>query len=96
MELIFRKTRRERDDGLRESARRSTMPNVRAEVRTSEEAFETARSLEREQGEEFKKLYAVSGQSAEAKQAESDLLIRHGLDPEGHGYLHSDSTAHDR
>ena len=96
MELIFRKTRREREENLRSSARRSAIPNVRAEVRTSEEAFETASALEREQGEEFKKLYAVSGDSPEAKQAETDKLLHHGLDPEGHGYLYSDSTAHDR
>jgi len=72
--LISRPTRREAEAGL-------SPKRYRGRVRTAEEAHDTQRALERE-GETFDKLWEVSGDSPEAKQAEQDELLKVGINPE--------------
>ena len=79
--IIVRKTRRERDDSLRESASKSTARGVEGEVRRTEEAMTIEHDRTRE-GKPFNKPYAVSAASPEAKQAEEELLLRTGIDPD--------------
>lgn len=91
---INRPTRREVQERLAESQSKLADKSLRGQTRTSEEAFETARRLERETGEAFTRPFAVAPDSVEAKKANESLLRQHGLDPEGHGYLNSESTRH--
>ena len=80
--LIFRSTRREREERLAESrAKPSGQKNIEGVVRTTEEAFELSRERERE-GYEFKRSYAVSGDAPESKLAEAELMARAGVPEE--------------
>jgi hypothetical protein len=83
MEIIIRPTRREAEDRRRESLAQSRLSpqRYRGTARTTEEAHDVQRSLERE-GETFNKLWEVSGESADAKQADQDLKLRQGINPE--------------
>ena len=90
--LISRPTRRELQERLAESQTQLRDKSLRGVTRTSEEAFETAERLRRTTGENFDRAFAVGGE--EAKRADRNLLIQHGLDPEGHDYLNSESTRH--
>jgi len=53
----------------------------RGTARTVEEAHEQQRGLEKE-GEQFDKLWEVSGDSKDAKQAERDVVKKVGGDPD--------------
>ena len=84
--FISRPTRREREERLAESrdkAASAGIRNVEGVVRRTEEAYEIERARARE-GMEFKRPFAVSGDSPEAKQAEQDLLRKAGIDPESY------------
>ena len=87
--LISKPTRREAEEKRRESlAKEGLSPQrYRGTARTAEEAHDTQRSLERE-GEVFDKVWAIDNASPEAKQADSDLKFRSGIDPETGGKLH--------
>lgn len=63
-------------------ARRGLSPKrYRGTARSLEEAHDVQRGLERE-GEAFDKLWEVSGDSKDAKQADEDLAVRSGINPE--------------
>lgn len=81
--LISRPTRREAEERRRESLSKEGLSpkHYRGTARTTEEAHDVQRSLERE-GEPFDKLWQVSGDSPEAKQAHEDLMVRTGINPE--------------
>ena len=83
MEIIIRPTRREAEERRREGlANAGLSPSrYRGTARTTEEAHDLQRSLERE-GETFDKLWEVSGDSPEAKQAEYNELQNVGINPE--------------
>lgn len=83
MEIIFKPTRREAEEQRQESLAKSGLSSkrYRGTARTAEEAHELQRGLERE-GEPFDKLWQVSGDSPEARQAESDELQNVGINPE--------------
>ena len=83
IQLISRPTSRELRDRLRESVAKAGLDpqRYRGRVSRTEEAHDIQRRLERE-GEPFDKLYAVSGDSPEAKQAEAELRLRSGINPE--------------
>ena len=81
--FIFKQTRREREERLAESRSTSGVRNVEGVVRRTEEAYEIERQRAKE-GHEFKRPYAVSGDSPEARQAEVELLQRAGIDPDGY------------
>lgn len=91
--LIFKSTSREREARLAESKTHSSHRNIDGVVRTTEEAFEVARQRERE-GISFERLLAVSNDSPEARQAEAELLVRQGINPETMQSLDTDSTRH--
>ena len=78
--LIFKPTRREREERLRERTPQSFRGQVRGAARTLEEAQEVQRQHERE-GEEFKQMYVALG-GPEVKQADQDELLRAGVNPE--------------
>lgn len=80
--IISKKTSRELHEHLAETAARSSQPGVRGELRTTEEAHDVQRRLERESGEAFVKPFAVSGDAPESKQAERELMERAGIKPE--------------
>lgn len=80
--FISKPTRRELQERLAESASKSSMRGVRGELRTTEEAHDVQRRVQRETGETFTKPYAVSGSSPEAKQAEREVLERAGIHPD--------------
>lgn len=80
MHIISKPTRRELQERLAESAQGRR--DVRAVVRTTEEAHDVQRRLERESGEAFVKPFAVSGDAPESKQAERELMERSGVSPE--------------
>lgn len=80
MYIIRKATQREVQERLAESA--AGRRDVRGVLRTTEEAHDIQRRLERETGEPFVKPFAVSGNSPEAKQAERELLERSGVRPE--------------
>lgn len=80
--IISRKTSRELQEHLSETASRSAQPGVRGELRTTEEAHDVQRRLERETGEAFTRPFAVSGNAPESKQAERELMERSGIRPE--------------
>ena len=81
--IISKPTRREAEDGRRESLAKAGLSpkRYRGTARTAEEAHDVQRSLERE-GEPFDKLWEVSSDSPEARQAESDELQNVGINPE--------------
>ena len=79
--LIFRPTRREREERLADSRAKSPERGIEGVVRRTEEAYEIERQRARE-GKAFDRPYAVSGNAPESKQAEAELMIRSGLTPE--------------
>jgi len=81
--IISKPTRREAEAGRRESLAKSGLSpkRYRGTARTTEEAHDLQRGLEKD-GEKFDKLWVVDGDSADAKQADQDLLLRHGFNPE--------------
>ena len=81
--IISRPTRREAEEKRRESlAREGLNPRkFRGTASSAEEAHDTQRRLERE-GETFDKVWAIDKASRESKQADSDLKIRSGINPE--------------
>ncbi len=81
--IISRPTRREAESRRKEGLAKAGLSpkRYRGTARTVEEAHDVQRSLERE-GEPFNKLWEVSGDSAEAKQAEQDELLTVGINPE--------------
>ena len=81
--LISRPTRREAEDARREAlaTQRLDPRTYRGTARTTEEAHDVQRDLEK-QGETFDKLWAVSNDSPEAKQAKAELMLRQGINPE--------------
>ncbi len=80
---INKPTRREAEEQRRESLAREGLSasDYRGTARTAEEAHDVQRALERE-GETFDKVWSVSGDSPEAKQAYEDLMQRQGINPE--------------
>ena len=87
--LISKPTRREAETSRREGLAKAGLSprRYRGTARTAEEAHDTQRALERE-GEPFDKLWEVSGDSPEAKQAEQDELLKAGINPETKERLH--------
>ncbi|KKM16938.1 hypothetical protein LCGC14_1680760 [marine sediment metagenome] len=83
MHIISRPTRREAEDRRREGLAKSGLSpkRYRGTARTTEEAHELQRGLEKE-GEVFDKLWEVSGDSADAKKAEQDVVRKLGADPD--------------
>lgn len=79
--LIFKPTRREREERLAQSRSRSPHRNIEGVVRRTEEAYEIERERARE-GKPFERPYAVSDDAPESKQADRELLQRSGIDPE--------------
>jgi len=81
--LIVKPTRREAEANRREGLAKAGLSRrrYRGTARTAEEAHDTQRALERD-GEPFDKLWQVSGDSKEAKQADEDLKLRAGINPE--------------
>ena len=82
--FISKPTSRELRERLKES---TNNPRLRGVVRTLEEAHDVQRRLERE-GEAFDKPFAVSGDSTDAKQADTDMKLRQGINPETGERLH--------
>lgn len=87
--IIIKPTRREAEDSRRESLAKAGLSprRYRGTARTVEEAHDLQRGLERD-GETFDKLWQVSGESDEAKQADQDLKVRAGINPETDEVLH--------
>lgn len=80
--IISKPTQRELHERLEQSKRETNQQGVRGRVRTTEEAHDVQRRLERESGEAFVKPFAVSGDAPESKQAERELMERAGIRPE--------------
>ncbi len=80
MYIISKPTQRELHEKLAES--KGSRRDVRGVTRTTDEAHDVQRRLERESGEAFEKPFAVSGSSPEAKQAEREVMERAGIKPE--------------
>lgn len=76
--FIFRKTSRELRDDLRASARGE--PRILGRARTTEEAHDIERRLERETGREMPKPLLVSNEAPESHQARVELAQRSGLE----------------
>ena len=87
--IISKPTRREAEERRRESLAKAGLSpkRYRGTARTTEEAHDVQRSLERE-GEIFDKLWEVSGDSKDAKQAHEDMMVRHGINPDTMEKLH--------
>lgn len=87
--VIVKPTRREAESQRQESlARRGLSPRrYRGTARCTEEAHDVQRGLERD-GEAFDRLWQVSGDSADAKQAEQDVLLKSNINPETQEVLH--------
>ena len=85
--LIFKPTRREAESQRQEVlSRRGLSPTrYRGTARCVEEAHDLQRGLEKD-GETFDKLWSVSG--PEAKQAEAEVELRAGINPETKEKLH--------
>ena len=83
MEIIVKPTRGEAEQRRREGLAKAGLSprRYRGTARSAEEAHDTQRALERE-GEPFDKLWAVDGESAEAKQAHEDMMVRQGINPD--------------
>ncbi len=83
MHIISKPTRREAEERRREGLAKAGLSSkrYRGTARTTEEAHELQRGLEKE-GEAFDKLWEVSGDSPEAKQAERDVVQKLGGDPD--------------
>ena len=87
--LIVRPTRREAEASRREGLAKAGLSprRYRGTARSVEEAHDKQRGLERD-GETFDKLWEVSGDSKEAKQADQDMKLRAGINPETGEPLH--------
>ena len=85
--IISKPTRREAESRRQENlARRGLSPTqYRGTARSVDEAHEKQRGLERE-GETFDRLWEVSGN--DANQAEQDMKLRSGINPETDEVLH--------
>jgi hypothetical protein len=94
--LIFKKTRREAESQRRESLAKRGLSTgqYRGTAGSVEEAHDTQRALERD-GDTFDRLWEVSGESQDAKQADQDFKLRHGISPDAWEPLHSSSTKHE-
>ena len=81
--LISKPTRREAEASRREGLAKAGLSpkRYRGTASCAEEAHDTQRALERD-GEPFDKLWEVSGDSKEAKQADDDMKLRAGINPE--------------
>ena len=81
--IIVKPTRQEAESSRRESLAKAGLSprRYRGTARTTEEAHDLQRGLERD-GEKFDKLWQVSGESQDAKQADQDLKLRSGINPE--------------
>ena len=81
--LISKPTRREAEASRREGLAKAGLSpkRYRGTASCAEEAHDTQRALERE-GETFDKPWQVSEDSKEAKQADEDMMLRTGIDPE--------------
>lgn len=81
--IISKPTRREAEERRREGLAKARLSprRYRGTARTAEEAHDTQRALERE-GETFDKLWEVSGESKEAKQADQDEKLHNKINPE--------------
>ena len=81
--IIVKPTRQEAESSRRESLAKAGLSprRYRGTARTTEEAHDLQRGLERD-GEKFDKLWQVSGESQDAKQADQDLKLRAGINPE--------------
>lgn len=81
--IIVKPTRREAEASRRESLAKAGLSpkQYRGTARTTEEAHDLQCGLERD-GETFNKLWVVSGDSADARQADQDLKLRSGINPE--------------
>ena len=81
--LIFKPTRKEAEERRRESlAKQGLDPQrYRGTARTAEEAHDVQRSLEH-QGEAFEKVWAIDSDSPDAKQADKDMKLKMGINPE--------------
>lgn len=76
--IISRPTSRELRDNLRASARGSR--KILGRVRTTEEAHDIERRLERETGREMPRPLLVSNEAPESHQARIELAQRSGID----------------
>lgn len=87
--IIVRPTSREAESSRREGLAKAGLSpkRYRGTARSTEEAHDLQRGLERE-GETFDRLWQVSGDSADAKQADQDLKLRSGINPETNEVLH--------
>ena len=85
--IIIKPTRREAESHRQESLanRGLSTKRYRGTARTVEEAHDLQRGLEKD-GETFDKLWSVSG--PEAKQAEAEVELRAGINPETKEKLH--------
>jgi hypothetical protein len=83
--VIVKPTRREAESRRQEGLARGGLnpKRYRGTARTVEEAHDLQRGLERE-GETFDKLWEVSGDSADARTADTELKLRSGINPETH------------
>ena len=81
--LIRKPTRREAEERRREGLAKAGLSpkRYRGTAGSVDEAHDVQRGLERG-GETFDKLWVVSGDSNEAKQAHEDLMLRSKIDPE--------------
>ncbi len=81
--IISKPTRREAEERRREGLAKARLSSKRYRGTAScvEEAHDVQRGLERE-GEKFDKLWEVSGDSKEAKEADEKLMLRQGINPE--------------
>ena len=82
--IIIKPTRREAEASRQENLHRRGLDpqRYRGTARTTEEAHDVQRGLERD-GEKFDKLWEVFG--PDAKQANEDMDLRSGIDPESNG-----------
>ena len=82
--IIVKPTRQEAESSRREGLAKAGLSprRYRGTARTTEEAHDLQRGLERD-GEKFDKLWEVFG--PDAKQASEDMDLRSGIDPESHG-----------
>ena len=87
--IIIKPTRREAEERRREGLAKAGLSpkRFRGTARTAEEAHDTQRQLERE-GETFDKLWEVSGDSPEAKEAYEWQMQRQGVNPDTNEPLH--------
>ena len=87
--LISKPTRREAEERRREGLAKAGLSpkRYRGTARTVEEAHDVQRNLERE-GETFDRLWEVSGDSPEAKDAHEKLMVRQGINPDTNEVLH--------